>query len=56
VGLGWTLGPSVVPGADFSRCKGSSERETTLKDHCRQAETAENRLILRAKLPHRRLD
>jgi hypothetical protein len=32
----------VVPEADFGCCGGSSERETTLKDQCRQAETAEN--------------
>jgi len=32
----------AVAEADFSRCGGSSERETTLKDQCRQAETAEN--------------
>ena len=44
-GVGHGLDSSVVPGADISRCKGSGERETTLKDHCRQAEIAENRPI-----------
>jgi hypothetical protein len=30
----------IFPAVDFSRCSGSGERETTPKDHCRQAEIA----------------
>jgi hypothetical protein len=54
VGLGWTLGRSVVPGPIFQPPQGQPRGETTLKDHCRQAETEEKPPILRAKLPHRR--